>query len=88
MGRGVVQHGMRGTPQQREPRRRSGPAGEARRHCSGGERRTGEARGNTLHYGLTEGRASLAQAMGSEKPLACIGRLGTSGAGYQWPGTS
>ena len=38
-----------------------------------GERRTGEARGNALHCGLSEGRAALAQATGGGKHLAHLG---------------
>ena len=61
-----------GTPQPREPGRRSGLTGEARRHCWGGREEEGQtAMGISLHtHGLSEGREPLAQAMGGERPLA------------------
>ena len=37
---------------------------------------------------LSEGGAALAQATYGKKPFACLREMGTSSAGYQWPGTS
>lgn len=58
-------------PQPRELGRRSGPAGEASRHCWGRqEEEGGTAIGlSFLAHGLSEGRAPLAQAMGGEAPF-------------------
>ena len=74
----MVCHGQgRGTSWQREPERRSGCAGEARHHCWPGERKGAEhlrklpALERAHARRLSEGGASLVQATGSEKPLAC-----------------
>ena len=60
-----------GTPQQREPGKRSGPT-EASCHGWGGREEEGRtAVGISLRMrGLSEGGAPLAQASGGEKPLA------------------
>ena len=83
MAEGVVHHRLGwGTPLQREPGRRSGPIGEARCHCQGGERRRGR-RCRKLPApecmpapGLLEGRVALVQAKDGEKPLARLGQIG------------
>ena len=81
MGRGAEPYRLgSGIPGQREPRRRSRPSGEARRHCWGGQEEEGQITiGNSLclsmhahAHGLSKGRAALAQATGSEKGLASL----------------
>lgn len=55
MGGGVVYHSLRrGTPQQREPRRRSRPTGEAGQHGCGGQEEEEEQTtiGNSLHWSM------------------------------------
>ena len=62
-----------GTPQQREPGRRSGTAGEARYHCWGWVRGGGVDCHRNLPaqvHSLTEGRSPLVQATGVKRPLA------------------
>ena len=73
-GSGVYQLGS-GTPQQREPGRRFGPAGEARCHCWGGREEEGwTAIGISLHTCMCaqalRGGIPLVQARGGKKPLA------------------
>ena len=65
-------HGLgSGTPQQREPGRRSGPRGEARRHCWGGREEKLTTIGISLRMrGLSEGRVPLVQATDGERPRA------------------
>ena len=77
MGRGVVCYGLcSGSPWQREPRRRSGPSGAARRHCWGEQEEGGRTtigislRVCTCVHGHSEGRSPLVQAMGGKKPFA------------------
>ena len=61
-----------GTPQLREPRRRTGPSGEARGR-GGGEGEGQTTIGISLcTSGLTERRVPLVQATVSEKPLAQV----------------
>ena len=79
MGRGAVRHRLRrGTPQQREPGRRSGPSGEARRHRWGGREEEGQmprklpAPEHALAHGLSEDSV----ARGYKKPLAHLGETG------------
>ena len=54
MGGGMIYHGQgRGTPQQKEPRRRSRPAGEARHHCWDGQEEEGRSTiGNSLNRSM------------------------------------
>ena len=71
----MVHHGLgSGIPQLRETGRRSGPTGEARCHCWGGQEDEGCTAIGISFFGrvhrLSEGRAPLAQAMGGERPLA------------------
>ena len=63
---------MSGTPQPREPRRRSGPTGGARSHYWGGQEEEGWTTiGISLGtLGLSEGEVPLVQATGGKKPLA------------------
>ena len=65
----------RGVPRQKEPARRSGPTGEARHHCLGGERRMGRLHRKLpvleqVHAGSLRGWGSSAEATGGEKPFA------------------
>ena len=79
MGRRVACHRLeRGTPWQREPRRKSRPAGEARRHCWGGQEEEGQTactRACAYRQALRGWDGSV-QALVSEKPLACLGDTG------------
>ena len=92
MGRGAVCYGLGSeTPRQVEPGRRSGPTGEGRCHCWGGQEKEGQtAIGLSLLLNmhvhacrLSEGGEALVQAMGalvqltdSKKPLAHLGETG------------
>ena len=83
MGRGAVCDGLRkGMPWQRESRRRSRPAGEARCHFWGRQQEeVWTTIGNSLHQsmpmpGLSEGAVALVQATSCEKPLAHVGETG------------
>ena len=65
-----------GMPWQRELGRGSGPTGEARRHCWGGQEQEGwTAIGISLrrHFQLSEGSMPLVRATGVEKPLGAKG---------------
>ena len=61
-------------PKLREPGRRSGPSGEERHHCWGGQEEEGwTTRGTSFPAcmcGLSEGGVPQEQVMGGEKPLA------------------
>ena len=70
MGWGVEHKLGSGTPQPKEPGRRSGPEGEARCHCWGWQDGAGWIAIGTSLCGLSEGGAPLALAMGSKRPLA------------------
>ena len=69
-------------PQQREPGRRSGPAGEAGRYCwEGQEEERWTTIGNSLHQSMHMSRALRAgqfwhRLQGCEKPLAHLGETG------------
>ena len=84
MGGGAVCHGLgRGTPWQREPRKRSRPSGEAcaivgeGRGKGAGHHRKLPAPEHAHAHGLTEGWTALVQATGAdmEKPLARLGEI-------------
>ena len=72
MGGGEVWHRLRrGMPWQREPRGRSGPTGEARRHCWGVREEEGQTTiGKSWHQ--------------SVHMLQALRVRGGSGTGYRW----
>ena len=83
--------GGSGTPWPMEPRRRSGPAGEARCRCWGGREQEGQtAIGISL--------CMCARALRGRGPLAQAGGVGVGGqeatctrsscVGFEWAGTS
>ena len=60
-------------PQLREPRRRSGPEGEAKQHCWGGSEKEGQTAigiSFPVHTQALRGWVPPAKAMDGERPLA------------------